>query len=188
MTKAGNKRRRLDLTTLAGVCLGIGLVLVGHALEDGKLGSLIQGAAALIVFGGTAGAVFVSFPLHEVRRAFASLRHVVVNDEPDPNEVLQTIGRFSLRARKEGLLALEDEADRIAFASALVALGARETARVIVTLRDDFLVRAAQLPPLAKISAAIQILTTPPSRVSSRTVSSPVLATRRFPFASGRTW
>ncbi len=114
MTRSSDRRRRLDLTTLAGVCLGFGLVLVGHGLEDGKLGSLVQGAAALIVFGGTAGAVLVSFPLHEVRRALTSLRHVVVNDDPEPGEVLQTIGRFALRARKEGLLALEDEADRIA--------------------------------------------------------------------------
>lgn len=114
MTRAGDKRRRLDLTTLAGICLGVGLILVGHGLEDGKLGSLLQGAAALIVFGGTAGAVLVSFPVQDVRRALVSVRHLFVNDDPEPNELLQTIGRFALRARKEGMLALEDEADRIA--------------------------------------------------------------------------
>jgi chemotaxis protein MotA len=114
VTRAGDKRRRLDLTVVAGLCLGVGLILVGHGLEDGKLGSLVQGAAAIIVFGGTMGAVLVSFPLQEVRRAIVSLRHVVVNDDPEPNDVLQTLGRFALRARKEGLLALEDEADRIA--------------------------------------------------------------------------
>jgi chemotaxis protein MotA len=114
VTRAGDKRRRVDVSVLAGLCLGLGLILVGHGLENGKLGSLVQGAAAIIVFGGTLGAVLVSFPMQEVRRAFSSTRHVFVNDAPDANDVLQTMGRFALRARKEGLLALEDEADRIA--------------------------------------------------------------------------
>jgi chemotaxis protein MotA len=114
VTRAGDKRRRVDVSVLAGLCLGLGLILVGHGLENGKLGSLVQGAAAIIVFGGTLGAVLVSFPMQEVRRALSSTRYVLVNDAPDPNDVLQTMGRFALRARKEGLLALEDEADRIA--------------------------------------------------------------------------
>jgi chemotaxis protein MotA len=114
VTRASDRRRRVDLTTMAGVLIGVGLVLVGHGLEGGKLGSLVQGAAALIVLGGTAGAVLVSFPLPEVRRAITSLRYVFVNDTQPPEEVLSTIGRFALKARKEGMLALEDEVDRVA--------------------------------------------------------------------------
>lgn len=113
MSRPGAKRRRFDVTALAGVLIGIGLILVGHGIEKGKFGSLLQSAAAIIVFGGTAGAVLVSFPFHEVRRAVAGLRHLVVDDEHAPDEVLTTIGRLSLKARKEGLLALEDDAERI---------------------------------------------------------------------------
>jgi chemotaxis protein MotA len=113
MTRPGSRRRRIELTTLAGVLLGVGLVLLGHGLEGGRLGSLLQGAAAVIVFGGTLGAVLVSFPLQEVRRAAASLRHAFVSDESPAEEILSTIGRFAIKARKEGLLALEEDADRV---------------------------------------------------------------------------
>ena len=114
MTRTSDRKRRFDVTTLAGLVIGVGLVLVGHGLEHGRLGSLLQGAAALIVFGGTLGAVLVSFSFQEVKGACASLRHVVINDDQPPQELLATIGRYALKARKEGLLALEDDAERIA--------------------------------------------------------------------------
>jgi len=113
VTRTGDKKRRVELTTLAGALVGVGLVLVGHGLEGGRLGSLLQGAAALIVFGGTIGAVLVSFPLEDVRRACVSLKYLVVNDDAPVEDVLSTVGRFALKARKEGLLALEEDADRV---------------------------------------------------------------------------
>jgi chemotaxis protein MotA len=114
MTRGQTRRRSFDLTTIAGLLVGVGLVLGGHGLEGGRVGSLLQGAAALIVFGGTAGAVLVSFPFREVRQALASLKHVVVSDDQPPEEVIATIGRYAMKARKDGLLSLEDDADRIA--------------------------------------------------------------------------
>lgn len=113
MTRASDYRRRFDLTTIAGVLVGVGLVLFGHGLEGGRMASLLQGAAAIIVFGGTAGAVLVSFPMQEVRRAITGLRHVFVSDDQAAEDVLATIGRFAVKARKEGLLSLEDDAERI---------------------------------------------------------------------------
>ena len=75
--------------------------------------SLLQGAAAVIVFGGTLGAVLVSFPLRDLAHG---------GDQPAPprrrrraaaDGTVALIGRFALRARKEGLLALEDDAERM---------------------------------------------------------------------------
>ena len=67
--KPARKGPRADLTTLIGVPLAVGLVVVGQALEGGSLGSVLQLTAALIVFGGTAGAVLVSFPQEQIMRA-----------------------------------------------------------------------------------------------------------------------
>jgi chemotaxis protein MotA len=53
----------MDITTIAGVVVAIGFILGGQLLEGGHVGSIVQGTAALIVFGGTFGAVLVSFPL-----------------------------------------------------------------------------------------------------------------------------
>lgn len=112
MTRVTDKRRRVDGAILAGAVIGIGLVLGGHGLEGGRLQSLLQGAAAVIVFGGTLGAVMISFPMRDLRVALKSLRYLVVDDAPPPDGVVAMIGRFAVRARKEGLLSLEDDADR----------------------------------------------------------------------------
>ena len=105
--------RRVDVAILIGAVVGIGLVLGGHGLEGGRMQSLLQGAAAVIVFGGTLGAVLLSFPLRDLRTAVTSLRHLVVDDAPPADGTVALIGRFAVRARKEGLLALEDDADRM---------------------------------------------------------------------------
>lgn len=107
-------RPRYDLLSIAGLPLGLALVVVGHVLEGGHLGSLLQGAAAVIVFGGTLGAVLLSFPLRDVREACASLRHVFVDDIEPPNQLLDAVGALSVKARKHGILSLEDHLDGIA--------------------------------------------------------------------------
>lgn len=113
MTRGSDRRRRVDGAVIVGALIGAGFVLGGHGLEGGTVRSLLQGAAAVIVFGGTLGAVVVSFPLRDLRAAVTSLRHLVVDDAPPPDATVALIGRFALRARKEGLLALEDDADRV---------------------------------------------------------------------------
>jgi chemotaxis protein MotA len=115
VTRGGDRRRRrIDVTALAGAVLGIGFVLLGHVLEDGHVGSLAQTAAAIIVFGGTLGAVLVSFPFRDLVAAGRSTRHLLVDDAPSSETLVTTIGRFATKARKEGLLSLEEDAERVA--------------------------------------------------------------------------
>lgn len=108
------RARRWDWATLVGVPLAVVVVLVGQALEGGSLGSILQVTAALIVFGGTAGAVLVSFPSAEIRNAVGALRSVV-HDRPESAEA--TIGelvRLATQARRHGIMSLEsvlDDAD-----------------------------------------------------------------------------
>jgi chemotaxis protein MotA len=113
VNRGADGRRRVDVAILIGAVVGVGLVLGGHGLEGGRMRSLLQGAAAVIVFGGTLGAVLLSFPLRDLRTAVSSLRHLVVDDAPPADGTVAIIGRFAVRARKEGLLALEDDADRM---------------------------------------------------------------------------
>jgi chemotaxis protein MotA len=114
MSRGADRRRRVDGALIIGALIGAGFVLGGHGLEGGTVQSLLQGAAAVIVFGGTLGAVVVSFPMRDLRTAVGHLRHLVVDDAPPPEATVALIGRFAARARKEGLLALEDDADRVA--------------------------------------------------------------------------
>ena len=107
------RRRRLDITTVLGLGLSLGLIVAGHVLEGGKAQSLWQGAAALIVFGGTLGAVLVSFSFAEVRQAFLALKHVLLEDRRSNDDMLNAINRLAIKARKEGIMRLEDDAERV---------------------------------------------------------------------------
>lgn len=88
-------------------------ILGGQALEGGKVESIIQGTAALIVLGGTFGACLLQF---QIDVAIASLKAVVrVFQDPKTNnrEVIQEIIRLANKARKEGVISLESEMQQI---------------------------------------------------------------------------
>lgn len=106
------RRPRLDVTTLVGVPLAIGLVTVGHALEGGSLGSVLQLTAALIVFGGTAGAVLVSFPQEQIRGAVRALRSVVTDQAPSAEQTINEVVRLATQARRQGIMSLESAIDQ----------------------------------------------------------------------------
>ena len=67
----------MDKATVIGLVLGIGAVLGGQVLEGGSIHSIMQFTAAIIVFGGTFGAVFISFPFHEVIGAFQGIKKIL---------------------------------------------------------------------------------------------------------------
>ena len=69
----------MDKATLIGLILGIGAVLGGQVMEGGRVGSIMQVTAAVIVFGGTFGAVFISFPFHDVLDGFKGIKPEAVN-------------------------------------------------------------------------------------------------------------
>ena len=52
----------MDITTIGGLVFAIACILVGQALEGGHASSLAQATAAIIVIGGTIGAVAVAYP------------------------------------------------------------------------------------------------------------------------------
>jgi chemotaxis protein MotA len=107
-------KRRLDLAAVLGVPIGVGFVLLGQVLEGGKLHSVLQLTAAIIVFGGTLGATLVSFSPGDLRRAARSLRDVFYDLEPPIEDVIATLTRFATKARKDGIMSLEDDVERVA--------------------------------------------------------------------------
>ena len=100
----------MDFTSLIGVFLGIVCILIGQALEGGNIGQLLQITAAFIVFGGTAGAVILSFSVNELKNAFVLLKDVFVGEKVDFDEVTSEIIKFATKARREGVISLEKEA------------------------------------------------------------------------------
>jgi len=103
------KRPRVDVTSVAGIPVGLGLILIGQALEGGSIRSILQLTAALIVFGGTLGAVLLSFSLNDVRRAGQALRTLFLWEGEPASETIATVMKYATHARTLGVLAIEKE-------------------------------------------------------------------------------
>jgi chemotaxis protein MotA len=103
----------VDKSTIGGIAIALGGIAIGLLMDGGKLAQVLQPTAALIVFGGTLGAVMVQFPLRIVFQAFVELKYVFFNAEPEPDFLVQNLLRYAYKARKEGILSLDAELAKI---------------------------------------------------------------------------
>lgn len=104
----------MDRASVIGILIGTGAVVAGNFLDGGRVDSILQPTAALIVFGGTAGATLLNFPFSDSKRAFSSLGAVFFGGLPDPEPLIQDLIRCSFVARKKGFVALDPELTGIA--------------------------------------------------------------------------
>ncbi len=78
----------MDLGTIIGLIVSAAAILFGLILEGGKVGQILQPTAALIVFGGTFGAILVQFPLGVVLAALRSLGTIFYVPKSDPQGMI----------------------------------------------------------------------------------------------------
>jgi len=95
------------------VLIAVGGILAGLLLEGGKLTQIIQPTAAMIVFGGTIGAVMLQFPLPIVLASFKRLGQVFFDPQTNPQDLIKEIVSFAHKARKEGIVSLDRELENI---------------------------------------------------------------------------
>src|SRR5579871_766175 len=110
-TAAKRNSFRLDFATLAGFALAIGGILGGLLLEKGSIQDVAQGTAAMIVFGGTLGAVLVTTPLAIFRRALARLGSILYQDTNSTTSIIDLLIQYATKARKNGIVSLETDAE-----------------------------------------------------------------------------
>ncbi len=103
----------MDITTIGGIIGAVSLILLGQTLEGGHVGSILQATAALIVFGGTFGAVAVSFPLKDVIRGLKLAKLAFTSPKDDVEELVKQIVELAGVARRDGVLALEQRLPNI---------------------------------------------------------------------------
>lgn len=103
----------MDLGTILGVVVALAGILIGQAIEGGSVLQILQPTAAMIVFGGTLGAVMISFPISVLRQAAADLMHILKEDDIKPNDVIDQVVRFTNKARREGIISLEKDAEAV---------------------------------------------------------------------------
>ncbi len=100
---------RLDLASIGGIILAVGGIVGGLILEGGRIKDISQVTAAIIVLGGTLGAVMVSTPLSVLKGAVLRLIHVFLDQTQPPDAAIEELIGFATKARKNGLVSLESE-------------------------------------------------------------------------------
>jgi chemotaxis protein MotA len=103
----------MDLGTVVGIVVALAGILIGQAIEGGSVLQILQPTAAMIVFGGTLGAVMISFPMSVLKQAAADLLNILKEDNIQPNDVIDEVVRFTNKARREGIISLEKDAANV---------------------------------------------------------------------------
>jgi chemotaxis protein MotA len=105
----------MDLATLVGVGLAFGAVLLSMIMEGGNPAALVSHPAPIVlVIGGTLGATIAGFSMKDVTGiGKVVMKAFMPGPEVDPTKAIEQMVHFADRARRDGLLALEDEAKNI---------------------------------------------------------------------------
>ena len=103
-----------DLATVAGIGLAALGIVGGLLLEKGSLQDIAQATAAMIVLGGTVGAVLVTTPMPVFLRAVKALHSAFVEQASSASAIIDSLIRYATQARKNGIVSLETEASAIA--------------------------------------------------------------------------
>jgi chemotaxis protein MotA len=116
--------RRIDIASFVGVPLALLVIAGAQWLEGGKLAALVQPTAALVVFGGTAAALLVSFPAAHLKHACLAVTGAFGASPAPSHQMIQEFTQYAVKAKRKGTMSLESD---------------------IATAGDPFLARALSL-------------------------------------------
>jgi len=97
----------VDKGTIGGLLLALAGIIGGLTLEGGNVNQILQPTAAMIVLGGTLGAVLVSYPLPIVLTSFKRLSAVFFERGRNLESLIEEIAGYAVKARKEGIVSLD---------------------------------------------------------------------------------
>ena len=100
----------MDLGTVVGLVLS--LTLLGGAMAMGVgLGPYIDVPSILIVFGGTTGALLIGFRMEQMKNLFKVFMVAIKPTQENIPELIKKMVDYSTKARRDGILALENDAN-----------------------------------------------------------------------------
>ena len=103
----------MDIATVVGLFLGFFGLFGGAIIEHVPMRILFNFSAFVIVGVGTAGATMMSFPIDSIKEFVPVLKKAFKKQELDPGAIVTQLVGFATKARREGLLGLEEEAEAI---------------------------------------------------------------------------
>jgi chemotaxis protein MotA len=111
---AAKQSSRPDIGSFAGLAIALAGIIGGLVLEKGSVKDIAQYTAALIVVGGTVGAVLVTCPMRSIFSALSYSKAIFWEHPLDLNSLIDEIIGYATKARKQGIVSLEMEASTIA--------------------------------------------------------------------------
>ncbi|HPE69119.1 MAG TPA: motility protein A [Thermotogota bacterium] len=102
----------MDISTLLGVVVGLLVVGVG-LVSGGDLSAYLgvdSAVSLVIVLGGAVGAVMVGYPKEKSFKLMKVMMSTIKTPELNSVDTIRTLVSFSEKARREGLLSLEEDA------------------------------------------------------------------------------
>lgn len=104
--------RKLDMMTIIGLVGGTILIIISIYL-GGQAQMFWNIPSVLITVGGSTAALMISYDINQIRGVMKVTRQVFSSTSMDPHEVIEMFGDLAKKARREGLLALEDDMERM---------------------------------------------------------------------------
>ena len=102
----------MDIATIIGIVVSFGL-MVWAILLGGPLSIFVDIPSVAIVFGGSIGVALINYPLADIIGMIAIVKKTVLIKEPDTNKLIAQLLDFAGKARKGGILSLQDQIDAI---------------------------------------------------------------------------
>lgn len=101
----------MDIATIIGLTMGTAAMLLGIGFAN--LGAFIDIPSMMIVVVGGFSTVFINFPMEKVKLLPDLFKLLFSEIKTNPLEVISSLVSFAEKARREGLLALEDDVEKL---------------------------------------------------------------------------
>jgi chemotaxis protein MotA len=102
----------MDIATIVGIFSSVSLLIISINMGVG-LGAFVDLPSLLIVVGGTACATMINYPLRDCLNTFSILKNAFITKTTSMGDIITGFITFSAKARKEGLLSLENDIDTV---------------------------------------------------------------------------
>lgn len=99
----------MDIISLSSILFAFICIIIGFIIEGGNPLALLQPTAALIVIGGTVGAIGISFPSKTLKKLPEVLTIAFKKKEINYENLINYFKDASINTRKFGLLSLDSE-------------------------------------------------------------------------------
>jgi len=100
----------VDIATIVGIVAAFGLIIWAINL-GGSLSGFIDVPSMAMVLGGTLAAIMISTPLPKVIGLVGVIKKTILFAAPEPDSVIGKMVGYAERARREGILALEEDSE-----------------------------------------------------------------------------